>query len=134
MNYILRVFVFNVFGLWFAAQLLPTIRISGGWPVLFLAGAVLSLLLLIVKPILSILFIPLNIITFGLLSWLINVIVIYLLTILVPDVTVAPWTFPGLSWLGFVAPSVHLTYSMALIASSLLITIITNVLHKVSED
>ncbi|MEK7129573.1 MAG: phage holin family protein [Patescibacteria group bacterium] len=134
MKYLLRVFVFNVFGLWFAAQLLPTIRISGGWPVLFLAGAVLSLLLLIVKPILSILFIPLNIITFGLVSWLINVIVIYLLTILVPDVTIAPWTFPGLSGLGFIAPSVHLTYSVALVASSLLITIITNMLHKVSED
>lgn len=134
MNYILRVFVFNVFGLWFAAQLLPTIRISGGWPVLFLAGAVLSLLLLIVKPILKILFIPLTLITFGLLSWLINVIVIYLLTILVPDVAIVPWTFPGGSWIGFSAPSVHFTYPVALIASSLLVTVITNALHRVSED
>lgn len=134
MKYLLRVFVFNVFGLWFTSQLIPTIRISGGWPVLFLAGATLSLLLLIVKPILSILFIPLNIMTFGLLSWFINVMVIYLLTVLVPDVSIVPWTFPGGSWLGFTAPAMHLTYATALIVSSLLVTVITNLLHRVSED
>lgn len=134
MKHIIRVFLFNVFALWLSSQLLPTITVPNGWqPVLF-AGLTLSLLMLIVKPILKILFIPINILTFGLLSWVINVIVIYLLTIFVPEIRINPWLFPGGTWAGFVIPSIHFTYLTALIASSLLITIIIDVLHYVSEE
>ncbi len=134
MKYLLRVFVFNVFALWLASQLLPTIRITTTWPALLSAGLVLSLLMLIVKPILKILFLPINIITFGLLSWMVNVVVMYLLTVVSSDVTIVPWTFPGGTVLGFVAPPITLTYPLALIASSLLITLISNTLHTISES
>ncbi len=134
MKYLLRVFLFNTFGLWLGSQLLPTIVVSGNWQVILTAGLVLSLLMLIVAPILKILFIPINILTFGLLSWLINVIVLYLLTVFAPEVRVQPWQFPGFSWSGFVIPPTHISYPLALILSSLAITFITNLLHAVSES
>ncbi len=134
MKHLVRVFLFNIFGLWLTSELLPTIQIPGGWQVMILAGFTLSLLMLFVAPVLKILFIPINILTFGLLSWVINVIVIYLLTVFVPEIQIVPWTFPGAGGAGFVIPSVYLSYTMALIATSLLITIITDVLHYVSED
>jgi putative membrane protein len=134
MKHIIRVFLFNVFALWLASQILPTIVIPPGWQTILLAGFTLSMLMLIVQPVLRILFIPINILTFGLLSWVINVIVIYLLTIFVPEIQIRLWVFPGGSWTGFVIPAIHFTYVTALIASSLLITIITDVLHYVSED
>jgi len=134
MKHIIRAFLFNVFALWFASQLLPTIVIPQGWQAVILAGFTLSMLMLIVKPILKILFIPINILTFGLLNWVINVIVIYLLTVFVPEIQIHPWIFPGAMWAGFVVPAIHFTYVTALVASSLLITIITDVLHYVSED
>ncbi len=133
MKHLLRIFLFNVFALWFTSQLLPTLIVPNGWQAMLLAGLTLSLLMLIVKPILKILFIPINIITFGLLSWMINVIVIYLLTLLVPEIQVHEWLFPGASWAGFVIPAFQFTYFLALIATSLLITIITDVLNYVSE-
>lgn len=134
MKHIIRVFLFNVFALWFSSQLLPTMVIPQGWQTMIFAGFTLSMLMLIVQPILKILFIPINILTFGLLSWVINVIVIYLLTIFVPEISIQLWAFPGARWAGFVIPRIHFTYITALIASSLLITIITDVLHYVSED
>lgn len=133
MKHLIRVFLFNVFALWLSGQILPTLIIPGGVGTILFAGLVLSILMLIVQPVLKILFIPINILTFGLLSWLINVIVIYLLTIFVPELQVNLWTFPGGSWTGFVIPVYHFSYYTALIASSLLITIITDVLHYVSE-
>lgn len=133
MKYLLRVFLFNLFGIWITSQILPTLTVRDGWQVLLIAAATLSLLMLIVKPILKILFIPINLLTFGLLSWVVNVIVIYILTIVVPEVTIVPWTFPGVTWSGFVIPSVHLTYVLALIVTSLVITFITNVFHQISE-
>jgi len=134
MKHIIRVFLFNVFALWLAGQLLPALVVPTGVATVFLAGSVLALLMLIVQPILKILFIPINILTFGLLSWMINVIVLYLLTVFVPEIHVSPWVFPGATWAGFIIPAIRLSYFPALIASSLLITIITDVLHYVSED
>jgi len=134
MKHLIRIFLFNVFALWITSQLLPALIIPGGWQTILFAGFVLSLLMLIVVPILKILFIPINILTFGLLSWLINVIVIYLLTFFVPEIHIMPWTFPGVSWSGFTVPSVHLTYIFALIVVSLCISTITDILHYVSEE
>lgn len=133
MKYLLRVFLFNLFGIWLVSQILPTLVVRDGWQVLVIAAATLSLLMIIVKPILKILFIPINLLTFGLLSWVVNVIVMYILTIVVPEVTIVPWTFPGITWSGFVIPSVRLTYVLALIVTSLVITFITNVFHQMSE-
>lgn len=134
MKYLVRVFLFNVFGIWITSQILPTLAIHDGWQILLLAGATLSLLMLIVKPILKILFIPINILTFGFLSWFINVIVVYILTIVVPEVSIRPWIFPGATWGGFVIPSINLSYFLALIVTSLAITFVTNTLHQLSES
>lgn len=134
MKHIIRVFLFNVFAIWLSSQIMPTLIVPAGWQTVLFAGLVLSMLMLIVQPLLKILFIPINILTFGLLSWMINVIVIYLLTVFVPEIRVNPWMFPGGSWVGFVIPRLHFSYFTALIASSLLITTITDVLHYVSED
>ena len=133
MKYLVRVFLFHSFSLWLVSQILPALTIHGGWTVLLFAGLILSLLMLLVAPILRILFIPINIITFGLMSWAINVIVLWLLTIFVPNVTISAWTFPGASWAGFVIPSVSLSYGFALIAVSLAVSFLVNVFHDISE-
>lgn len=134
MKHLIRVFLFNVFALWLSSQLLPTLVVPGGAAAILFAGLVLSALMLVVQPILKILFIPINILTFGLLSWIINVIVIYLLTVFVPEIHIDTWLFPGGTWAGFVIPAMRFNYYTALIASSLLITTITDVLHYVSEE
>lgn len=133
MKYLLRVFLFHSFSLWFVAQILPALVIDGGWPVLLLAGFVLGLLMLLVAPLLKILFIPINLLTFGLLSWFINVIVIYLLTIFVPGVSVVAWTFPGTTFAGFVIPEIAFSSFISFILVSLSVSMLVNVLHDISE-
>lgn len=133
MKYLVRVFLFNSFSLWFVSQILPALTINGGWQVLLFAGFILSILMLLVAPILKILFIPINIITFGLLSWFINVIVLYLLTVFVSDVSIHAWRFPGYAWAGFTVPPMALSYVVSLILVSLSVTFFSNLLHDVSE-
>jgi putative membrane protein len=134
MKHLIRTFLFNVFALWFTSQVVPALVAPGGWQTICFAGFVLSILMLIVAPILRILFIPINILTFGLLSWLINVIVIYLLTVFVPEIQIKSWLFPGFSWSGFIIPSLQLSYIASLIVTSFCISTITDVLHYVSEE
>lgn len=133
MKYLIRVFMFHCFSLWFVSQILPALAITGGWQVLLFAGFILSLLMLLVAPILKILFIPINMITFGLLSWFIDVIVIYLLTVSVSDVSVRAWTFPGASAGGFIIPSIQFSYIISLILVSLAVSFFVNLLHDISE-
>jgi putative membrane protein len=133
MKLLVRSFLFNMFAIWFTSQVFPTLVVAGGWQTMLLGGLVLSLLMLLVAPLLKILFIPINIITFGLLSWIVNVIVLVLLTVFVPDIQVAAHTFPSVTWGGFVVPSIHAAWWAALVISSLAITGISNLLHEVSE-
>lgn len=134
MKHLVRSFLFNVFALWFTGEILPAFVISGSWQTILIAGFVLSLLMLVIKPILKILFIPINIITFGLLSWVINVIVVYILTIIVAQIEIVSWIFPGITAWGFVIPSVSFTYIASLILCTFSITFFSNLLHAVSED
>ena len=133
MKYIIRVFIFNVFSLWLTAQLLPGVLISQAWQTMLWVGFVLTILMLIVKPILSILFIPINIMTFGFLSWAINVIVLYILTIVEPSIRINAWTFPGFQISGFIVPQLEVSYLMSLIITTFVLTCFSNFLHKVSE-
>lgn len=134
MKHLIRMFLFNVFALWLTSEWIPALVAPGGWQTILFAGFTLSLLMLIVAPLLKILFIPINIITFGLLSWCINVIVIYLLTVFVPEIQIRPFVFQGGSWSGFVIPSMSISYLWALILTSLCISTLTDILHYVSEE
>ena len=100
------------------------VRISGGLTTYIIGGVVLSLLFVIVKPILSLITLPLNIITLGLFSFLINAIILYLLTVLVPAVSVVGFRFKGLSFLGFVVPQVSVNIFFAFIIASALMSLI----------
>jgi putative membrane protein len=133
MKYLVRVFLFHSFSLWFVSQILPALMIRGGWQALLASGAILSLLMLLVAPLLRILFIPINFLTFGLLSWAINVIVLYLLTLFSPSVSISAWTFPGLTFAGFVIPQVSFSYIVSLVIVSVAVTFFVNLLHDISE-
>lgn len=133
MKYIVRIFLFNTFALWLTSQIIPGVVIPNAWQPMLWVGFILSILMLIVKPILSILFIPINIMTFGLVSWLINVIVIYLLTILEPMIQIQPWDFGGATYGGFVIPPFHITYIVSLIIATFVLTFFTNIFHRMSE-
>lgn len=134
MKYLLRVFLFNMFSLWFIKEVFPALVIHGGVLTVLMASLALTILMLIVKPLLKILFIPINFITFGLAGLFINVVVFYILTILIPEVEIVAYTFPGAFWQGFTIPSIAFSYISSIITISFGVTLISHVLHRVSED
>ena len=67
--------------------LLPTITISN-WTTLILASLVLTILQKLVRPILKLVFLPINVITLGLFSVVLNIFLLWLLTYLVPGVDI----------------------------------------------
>lgn len=129
-----RFVVYHVFALWFVNAVIPSLAISGNLWGMLSAGLVLTMMMLLVKPLLSLIFFPINVLTLGLFGWFVNVIVLYLWTVLVPNVHLSPWVFPGISSAGFIIPEIQLSYTWTLIVISFLITVIVTALSKVNED
>ncbi len=85
---ILARIVLNGIALWAAAQLLPGIHWDGGVLYLLVAGALLGVLNLLVKPILTLLSIPLLLVTFGLFYLVINGALLWLADLLLAKLRV----------------------------------------------
>ena len=71
-----------------AAYLVPGIVYSGGLPQLLLVGLALGVVNLIVKPVVSLLSLPLIMLTLGLFYLVINGLMLYLVAWLIPDLQV----------------------------------------------
>ena len=88
-------------------------------------GAVAFMLInFILVPLLKILFLPLNLLTLGLFSWIINVLALYALTTIVSEFQLLPYSFSGAAVLGVTLPAMELsTFWVAILASFMIGTI-----------
>lgn len=87
MKILMRILL-NGVGLWAAAQLLPGIHWQGGWLYLLVAGFVLGLLNLLAKPVMTLLSLPLLLVTFGLFYLVINGVVLWLADLLLDKLVI----------------------------------------------
>jgi putative membrane protein len=74
----------NAFGIWAASSLIPGIRVQG-WIPLLLAAALWGIVNALLRPLLILLTLPLNILTLGLFTLVINGILFGLVSLLIPD-------------------------------------------------
>jgi len=128
MKSLLRNTLINSLSLFVLAQVVPGLTIHGGFITYIMGGLALSLLFLIVKPILNIISLPLNLVTLGLFSFLINAIIFYLLTVFVTSISITSFTFPGFSFSGFIAPKIFFNTLFAFIIVALLQSVIVSFL------
>lgn len=124
MKGLIRNTVINGISLAVLDQIIPGVAIHGGFKTFVFAGLVLSLLLLIIKPILNIFSLPLNMVTLGLFSFFTNSIILYLLTIVVTDINVTKFTFKGFTYAGFVVPTMSFNTLWAFVITAAILSII----------
>lgn len=89
----------------------PGIMVSGGWPTIFLIALVWSVIVMVIKPVLTILTLPITILTLGLFSFVLNVALFYAMT----------WVVPGFAIAGLVPA----------ILGALVLSIISGLINKV---
>jgi len=117
----LRNIFINFLTLVLISILTKAINYSDNYLVLIWAAFFLTLLNLLVKPILNLLLMPINLLTLGAFRWVINAIVILLVTIIVTDFRIHGFTFPGFSFSGFIVPKIVFPFFWTLILISFLI-------------
>lgn len=128
MKGLLRGFLINLFTLWLTSKVVLGFKVEGGWQIYLLGAAVLTLILIFIKPLLKLLFLPINFLTLGLFSWITNVVILYLLTFFVPQIKVLPFEFPGVSYQGFTIPKIYFGALESFITISFIISFVSNFL------
>jgi uncharacterized membrane protein YvlD (DUF360 family) len=86
-----------------------------------------------VKPLIKLLLLPLNLVTFGLMGWLASAIILYLLVLVVNGVIITPLSVPAFS-LGFISfPPFYFGRTLSLIIASFVLNLIRMVLKWVTK-
>lgn len=89
-----------------------------------LSAAVIWLLLnKIVKPIIKLLFLPINLITLNLFSWAVGLITLFLLPLLVQGISIQAFDFPGVSYQGFIIPAMHISLFLSYVLTSTILNL-----------
>ena len=124
-NY-LRLFLINFLALWLLSRFMQGVGFVGGYQTIALTALVLTLLSTLIKPLIKILLIPINLLTLGAFRWLINVITLWLVTLIVHQFEIGSFVFQGISWNGFIIPSFFLARFWVFVLASLFISLVTS--------
>lgn len=129
MRTIIKHFLITVVCLYLISQAVSGMVFAEGLYTLALAGFVLMLATMIVKPIINVLLLPINLITFGLFKWVTYAITLYLVTLVVPGFHINQFIFNGFSSYWFSIPMLSLSGILAFIAFSFVISTISSILN-----
>lgn len=103
----------NVFTLLIVAYLVPGFYFVGLWAAV-VAAVVIGVVNTFIKPVLQIIFIPLTIITFGITAFLINVVLLWAVS--------------------FIVPGFEIENFMTAVIASIVLALVSLFLHKLSEE
>lgn len=127
MKKIFRTIVLETVTLYLITQFTSGIHLGGGFKGLIITGLALSFATYLIKPLINILILPLNLITFGLFKWVNQAITLYLIDLILPDFSITGFSFHALQTPYLAIPSINLDGGLAYVSFSLLISTISSV-------
>lgn len=131
MKHISRMFVFSavaliVTSLWNKGFSIPIDTTT--FPVIVIFVAILSY---IIKPITKLILLPLNLITFGLVSLAVYCLLFYIIASQFQNVHINSWKFDGFTFTGLTIPNLVISRVQNIALSSLSVSVIINMLEKI---
>ncbi|MBI1871892.1 phage holin family protein [Candidatus Collierbacteria bacterium] len=124
MKTVLRAIFLNLVTLYAITLFFPGLTIEKKLVTFLSAAVVWTLLNKVIKPIIKLLLLPINLITLGLFSWVINVFTLYLLSHLIAGVKINPFVFNGFTYQGFTIPQISFNLFLAYILTSITLNLV----------
>ena len=132
MKRILRHFAIETFALYVTSLYAVGFVFDKGIETLVITGIALTIASFLAKPVINILLLPINLVTFGVFKWISGSIALYLVTLIVPGFSVSGFYFEGLISKWFDIPAVNLgSGPLSYIAFSFMLSLITTVIYKI---
>lgn len=126
MKTILKHFIINTVSLYLVSLVVSGMIFAEGTYSLLLAGIVLTLTSMVIRPIINVLLLPINLVTFGLFRWAGFAVTLYLVTLIVPGFKILDFVFKGFSSYWFSLPPFAVTGVLAFVLFSFLISLVAS--------
>lgn len=129
MKRFIRHYCVDTFALWVISQVAVGLYFEKGLQTLFLAGLAFMAASLLAKPVINILLLPLNLVTFGLFRWVSSAVVLYLVTLVIPGFKLVNFYFQGFSSKWIDIPELTFGGILSFVAFAFLISIISSIIY-----
>ena len=133
MRHYLKAIIISAASLYVAYTLVPTIKI-GQDPknILLLIGGVF-IISQVINPIFSLVLLPINHLTFGLVMFILNIALFFALLNYLPGFVINPYNFGGSTVLGIILPPANFDRITTILLVAAIITIVQKSLHIIFE-
>lgn len=133
MRHFLKAVILTIVALYTAYSIVPTINLGGNPKnVLILLGGIF-LVSQVINPIFSLVLLPINHLTFGLVMFILNIALIFALINFLPGFNIAAYSFPGANIEGFILPANNFNEVSTIVLVAFIITFVQKVLHIIFE-
>lgn len=129
MRRLLKHFIIDSVTIYLVSQGISGMVFENGIYTLLLTALTLMLTTMIIKPVINVLLLPLNLVTFGLFKWVTYAITFYLVTLIVPGFKLMDFGFAGYQTYWFSIPTISLTGILAFLAFSFIISAVSSFVY-----
>ncbi len=131
MRNFLRDGLLSTFSLYIAASFYPGLVVPTNFLALLLVGFIFTLINYFIKPIIKLFLLPLNLITLGLFRWVANVVILLILTQINQTIRIIAFTTEAFAYSGFAVPAIAINLTLAYIITSLILSLVYNLLDTI---
>lgn len=128
---IVKIFATEILALYIINQITTGLIFEEGMKTFLITSFALSISAYLVKPIINLLILPLNLVTFGLFRWLSSAIALYIVTLAISQFKIERFFFTGYENIWFSIPRIEVSGFLAIVFYSLALSIFTSILNWV---
>lgn len=133
MRHYFKTIIIAVTAAYIAYKLVPTIQLGEDPRNLLIVFGGLWVIFQLINPIFSLVLLPINILTFGLVSFILNIAFIFALLSFLPGFIIGAYFFPGAEVYGIVFPPIDFNQVETVILIAAIITLSQKILHLIFE-
>jgi len=125
-----RIFVVETVVLLVVSRITSGLHFENGFISLIVTAVALTLASLLIKPVINLLLLPLNLLTFGLFRWASSAITLFLVDLVLTEFNIGSFSFGGYNSALIVVPSITLPAGLlSYLSFSFLISFITSLIY-----
>jgi len=116
-----------------AYALVPTINFGADPKNLLILIGAIFIIQQVINPIFSLVLLPINHLTFGLVTFALNIALIFALLNFLPGFHIGAYNFPGANYQGLILPAANFNKIATIVLIAAIITLVQRILHIIFE-
>ncbi|MBI3282488.1 phage holin family protein [Candidatus Curtissbacteria bacterium] len=133
MRHYVKALIISAIAFYIAYSLVPTISLGPDPKNIAVVLGGIFITSMAIHPIFSLILLPINLLSFGLLSLALNIALIFALIRFLPGFAIGAYDFPGANIEGFIVPALPMNQLGTIVAVALIITVVQKILHIIFE-